>query len=105
MENRRIWIIEKTEKITEKNKADSRLNNCAEIVNGIPPRLKGSITLPLPKSYTEPLQPTPDIPIDIAGELIILQDAHIAFKNVSLTAITDLTNRVNKLEKPAPEVI
>lgn len=69
---RRVWIIDENEEITDKVKADAKLNNCPEIVVGIPQALNDQIGA-LPSVYEEPDPIPPDKPRDLAKEIDALK--------------------------------
>lgn len=67
---RRIYIVSKVTDITDGVKAEAAVNNCPEIVHGLPPRLREKLRgRKLPLVYEEPDQPEPEPMRDPLREL------------------------------------
>ncbi len=67
---RRIWVIAKKETVEQSDIDDANLNNCSEVVNGIPPALQEILSEGLlPIAYEEPMLPESEPPRDLAAEV------------------------------------
>ena len=65
---RRVWIIDKSKKVTKKVKDEAILNGCPEIAIGIPPIFEGKVSA-LPCAFEEPDPPQAEPARDLYKEI------------------------------------
>jgi len=76
-----LWIVSKQEKIEQSDLNAAALENCPEILNGIPPALVAIIEpSDLPIAYEEPEPPVPEKPIDALTEIDLIKEEITAIK-------------------------
>jgi len=83
---RRIWIISKDKKVTQKVRTDAKLNNCPEIAIGVPPIFAGKVGA-LPYAYEEPDPPIGKPARDLYKEIDELASKVEALEEVKLSPI------------------
>lgn len=67
---RKLWIIDKSESVTDDVIKQVQLAGCSEIARGVPPVLQDKLQDPkLPLMYEEPEPVNPESPVDLITEI------------------------------------